>query len=81
VKSGGKVSLVIEPSFSLNEFVDYPNEVSKLFSEAGFREVGKVYLPRRSGESGARTNQTVSEMRGIKVLSSDCRELLTFQKA
>ncbi len=79
LKAGGKVSIVMEPAFSINEFIDYPNEVTVLFREAGFKQVGKVYLPRRSGEL-MNKSQGISEMRGIKVLSSDCREMLTFVK-
>ncbi|HMD14955.1 MAG TPA: hypothetical protein VKI62_10040, partial [Bacteroidota bacterium] len=80
LKSGGKVSMVIEPAFSVTEFIDFPNEMTKLFVETGFKQVGKVYLPRRSGESTNRGIQNISEMRGIRALTSDCRELLTFQK-
>ena len=81
VKSGGRVSIVIEPAFAVGEFIDYPAEVANLFREMGFKTIGKVYLPRRSGESVARSaQQGISEMRGIRILSSDCRELLTFQK-
>lgn len=80
LKSGGKVSIVIEPSFALTEFLDFPSEATQLFKEIGFRQVGKVYLPRRSGESITRGTQGINEIRGIRVLNSDCRELLTFQK-
>ncbi len=80
LKSGGKVSIVIEPAFTISDFIDFPNEVTHLFREAGFKQIGKVYLPRRSGESMARMSQTISEMRGVRMLSSDCRELLTFRK-
>src|SRR5512140_1646695 len=80
LKSGGKVSIVMEPAFAITEFIDYPAEVTVLFRELGFKQIGKVYMPRRSGESMSK-NQGISEMRGIKVLSSDCRELLTFQKS
>lgn len=80
LKSGGKVSIVVEPAFALTEFLDFPTEVAQLFRESGFKQAGKVYLPRRSSDGGNRTTQNVSEMRGIRVLSSDCRELLTFQK-
>ena len=80
LKSGGKVSIVVEPAFALTEFLDFPAESTQLFKEAGFKQVGKVYLPRRSGESMTKGSQNISEMRGIRVLSSDCRELLTFQK-
>jgi DNA modification methylase len=80
LKSGGKVSIVTESAFAVSEFLDYPQEVSLLLREMGFKQVGKVYLPRRSSESSSRSAQGIAEMRGIRVLSSDCRELLTFQK-
>lgn len=80
LKSGGKVSIVIEPAFALTEFLDFPAEATQLFKEVGFKQIGKVYLPRRSGESMTKASQGINEMRGIRVLNSDCRELLTFQK-
>jgi hypothetical protein len=80
LKPGGKVSIVVEPVFALSEFIDFPNEITYLFRELGFKPTGKVYMPRRAGDSLSKMSQTVSEMRGIRVLSSDCRELLTFQK-
>jgi DNA modification methylase len=80
LKSGGRVSIIIEPAFAGADFVDFPNEITRMFLELGFKQVGKVYLPRRSGESMSRTGQGIAEMKGIRVLSSDCRELLTFQK-
>ncbi len=80
LKQGGKVSVIVEPAFAVGEFLDYPHEVTQLCKEVGFKPLGKVYLPRRSSESGNRTGQGIAEMRGIKVLSSDCREMLTFQK-
>lgn len=80
LKSGGKVSVVVESAFAVREFLDFPFEISVLCRELGFKQVGKVYLPRRSGESMARNSQNLSELRGIRMLSSDCRELLTFQK-
>jgi len=81
LKSGGRASIVIEPAFAVGEFIDYPGEVAQLFREQGFKTIGKVYLPRRAGESMTRSaQQGISEMRGIRILSSDCRELLTFQK-
>ncbi len=80
LKQGGKVSVVVEPAFAVSEFIDYPSEVVQIFRDMGFKPVGKVYLPRRSSESTSRTGQGIAEMRGIRILSSDCRELLTFQK-
>jgi DNA modification methylase len=80
LKSGGKVSMVIEPAFAISEFIDFPNEITQLFKELGFKPIGKVYLPKRAGESISRSAQGLSEMKGIRALSSDCRELLSFQK-
>ncbi|MBI1806281.1 MAG: hypothetical protein HYR76_04420 [Ignavibacteria bacterium] len=80
LKSGGRVSIVIESAFAISEFIDFPYEITQLFKELGFKQIGKVYLPRRSGELMTRGTQGISEMRGIRMLSSDCRELLTFQK-
>ncbi|HUN65338.1 MAG TPA: DNA methyltransferase [Bacteroidota bacterium] len=81
LKPGGKLSVIAESAFAVSEFIDYPQELSVLLREMGFRQIGKVYLPRRSSESLSRSSQGIAEMRGIRVLSSDCRELLTFQKA
>jgi hypothetical protein len=78
--SEGRVSIIVEPAFTTTEFIDFPNEITTLFREAGFKQIGKVYLPRRAGELMTRTAQGISEVKGIRVLSSDCRELLTFQK-
>lgn len=79
LKSGGRASIVMEPAIAVGEFIDFPAEVTALFKEAGFKQVGKVYLPRRTSE-GSKGTQTVDEMRGIRLVSSDCRELLTYQK-
>jgi len=79
LKTNGRVSIVIEPSIAVGEFIDFPSEVSGLFKDAGFKQVGKVYLPRRSSE-GTKGTQTIDEMRGIRLVSSDCREMLTYQK-
>lgn len=72
LKKGGKVSLMVEPSMGL-EFIDFPTEVTLLMRDFGLKSVSKVYLPRR-GESGRRAEQ------GTRTMSSDCRELLTFEK-
>ncbi len=81
LKSGGKVSVITEPAFAMSEFLDFPNEITQMCKELGFKEIGKVYLPHRSGESMAKGGQGIAEMKGIRVLNSDCRELLTFQKS
>jgi DNA modification methylase len=80
LKAGGKASFIIEPTFMATEFLDFPNEITTLMRDAGFKQVGKVYLPRRAGETMSRTSAGISDMKGIHVLGSDCRELLTFQK-
>ncbi len=81
LKPEGKVSVVMETAHAGTEFIDFPFEITHLFCEAGFRQIGKVYLPRRAGEAMAKGIPGVGEMKGIRALSSDCRELLTFQKA
>ncbi len=80
LKSGGKVSIVMEPAFAGKEFIDFPAETTQLFKELSFKQVGKVYLPKRSSESSMRIAQGIAEVKGIRALSSDCKELLTFQK-
>jgi DNA modification methylase len=81
LKPGGRVSVVVEPAFTMTEFIDFPGELVQLFHDAGFKSVGKVYMPRRSGDSMSKGAQGISGMKGIRALSSDCRELLTFQKS
>jgi len=80
LKPGGRVSIIVEPAFAVSEFIDFPFEISQVFKELGFKQIGKVYLPKRAGESMAKGSQSISELRGVRVLGSDCRELLTFQK-
>jgi len=80
LKSGGKVSIVIESAFAGKEFLDFPNELTQLFKDQGFKEIGKVYLPKRTSESAMKIAAGIAEVKGIRALSSDCRELLTFQK-
>ncbi|MBI5215258.1 MAG: hypothetical protein HY960_05850 [Ignavibacteriae bacterium] len=80
LKSGGRVSIVCEPAFTPTGYIDFPNELVNLFKDAGFKQIGKVYLPAHSGESSNKTTQSVSDMKGVRMLNSDCRELLTFQK-
>jgi len=58
--------------------IDFPVEVSLVMKELGLSLVGKVYLPRRSDIARGRI---ISAHDGMKPLVSDCREMLTFQKA
>jgi hypothetical protein len=80
LKSGGKISIIIEPAFAGSDFLDYPSEVNQMFRDLSFKPVGKVYLPKRSGEGASKAARGIAEVKGTKALSSDCRELLTFQK-
>jgi hypothetical protein len=77
LKPGGKVSVVVEPAITSKGYLDFPFELTKLFSDLGLRVIGKVYLPRHS--SSGPKKLVSAEVR--KLLASDCRELLTFQKA
>ncbi len=78
LKNAGRVSIVMEPYLSVAGFLDLPLEVSTLFRENHFREIGKIYLPHRTGR--ATKMYGIAELKGMKFLLSDCRELLTFQK-
>jgi SAM-dependent methyltransferase len=80
LKPGGRVSIIMEAAFAGKEFIDFPSEVTTLFKEIGFHHVGKVYLPKRTSESAMKIAQGIQEIKGIRALSSDCKELLTFQK-
>ncbi len=48
LKIGGKVSVVVAPDAGEAGVADYPFEVQRMFTDAGFRIAGKVYLPTRS---------------------------------
>jgi len=78
LKKGGRASIVIEPYISAGGFLDLPIEVVTLFKENHFKEIGKVYLPHRLGRTSKMYG--IAEVKGMKFLVSDCRELLTFQK-
>ena len=80
LKPGGRVSVIVEPVFTATDFIDFPQELMVLFREFKFHPVGKVYLPHRTGEAMRRFTRMATEIKGMKVLTSDCRELLTFQK-
>ncbi|HLX13366.1 MAG TPA: hypothetical protein VKS81_11190 [Bacteroidota bacterium] len=80
LKSGGRASIIIESANVGSDFIDFPGEVGQMFRDAGFKLAGKVYLPRRAGENAAKASRSISEIKGTRSLSSDCRELLTFQK-
>jgi DNA modification methylase len=74
LKKGGRVSLIIEPTIVGMEVIDFPVEVTNLMKEFGLKQIGKVYLPRRTEYSkGVRVG-------GEKSMVSEIREILTFEK-
>lgn len=74
LKKGGRVSIILEPTIG-SEFIDFPFEISAMMKEFGLKPIDKVYLPRKSDGSTRR-----AEVLGKKIMLSDCRELLTFEK-
>jgi hypothetical protein len=77
LKSGGRVSIIVEASIGGFGVIDFPFEVSMVMKELGLSSVGKVYLPRRTDAAKVRA---VTQSEGVRPMSSDCREMLTFQK-
>ncbi len=73
LKQAGRVSMIIEPTIVGNEMIDFPGEVSNLFKEFGLKQIGQVYMPRRSDSSKANKF-------GEKAMVSEIREILTFEK-
>jgi hypothetical protein len=78
LKPGGRVSIIVEASIGGFGVIDFPFEVSLVMKELGLSSVGKVYLPRRSDATKVRA---VTQTEGVRLMNSDCRELLTFQKS
>ena len=74
LKKGGKISILVE-SAPGSEFIDYSMEVSQIMRDFGLQPFGKVYIMKRSESGRKQGEQTVGKM-----MASDCRELLTFQK-
>jgi SAM-dependent methyltransferase len=77
LKSGGRLSIIVEASIGAYGVIDFPYEVSAVARDHSLKQIGKVYLPRRV-EAG---KKTVVSSEGLRPMSSDCRELLTFEKA
>ncbi len=77
LKPGGRLSIIVEMMSGAFGIVDFPFEVTQLANELGMAQVGKVYLPRRGETVKPRTQTQNEKMRG---LTSECRELLTFEK-
>jgi DNA modification methylase len=74
LKKGGKVSIILEPTLG-SEFIDFPFEVSMVMRDFGMKPIGKVYLPRKADVAVRR-----ADVVGKKIMASDCREMLTFEK-
>ena len=66
----------VETSTGSFGVIDFPFEVSILMKELGLTIIGKVYLPRRTEIAKVR-----AQTDGLRPMSSDCRELLTFEKS
>jgi hypothetical protein len=58
--------------------IDFPAEVTNLAKELQLEVSGKIYLPKRGDSGKARVPVSGGKAAG---LTSDCRELLTFEKA
>ena len=76
LKPGGRLSIIVEASTGPFGTIDFPYEVSTVARENGLKQIGKVYLPRRSDSAKRATVSTD----GLKPMSSDCRELLTYER-
>jgi len=76
LKPGGRVSILVECSTGSFGTIDFPFEVTTAAREVGLKQIGKTYLPRRSDS----TKRIVMSDEGIKPMTSDCREMLTFEK-
>lgn len=78
LKPGGRVSVVVEAVQGEFGVIDFPHEVTSLMKELGLKQIGKVYLPKRSEAGRPRTHTDATT---LKPMSSECRELLTFEKS
>ena len=74
LKKGGRVSLIVEPTIAGMEVIDFPVEVTNLMKEFGLKQIGKIYLPRRTDSS---KNIRIG---GEKSMVSEIREILSFEK-
>ena len=76
LKPSGRLSAIVEASIGGFGMIDFPFEVSAVAREMGLKQIGKVYLPRRVDAA----RRAIVTIEGHKPMSSDCRELLTFEK-
>ncbi|MCL5020221.1 MAG: DUF1016 N-terminal domain-containing protein [Bacteroidetes bacterium] len=73
LKVGGKVSIITASQAGEAGVADYPYEVQRTFLDAGYKAVGRVYLPERTGKRYSNFER--------KPLVSEMAELITFQKS
>ena len=72
LKIGGRVSIVISSQIGEDGVADYPYEVERMYADANYKTVGKVFLPERSARKFNYFER--------KPLVSEMAEMLTFQK-
>jgi hypothetical protein len=77
LKVGGRLSILAEAVSGGFGLIDFPFEVSTLARELGFEPLGKVYLPKRGDAAKVRAHGAGDR---VKLLASECREMLTFEK-
>lgn len=80
LKSGGRVSIILEPYLTLSSFLDFPGRARNEFLQQGFRQIGKVYVANQTMRGGLSTAYMITESKRRNFMISDCRELLTFEK-
>jgi len=80
LKTGGRVSIILEPYLTQKFFLDFPSEARAKFLYQGFKQIGKVYLANQTMRGGLSTAHFVQECKKKSFMLSDCRELLTFEK-
>ncbi|MFB0556400.1 MAG: hypothetical protein ACETVW_00875 [Dehalococcoidia bacterium] len=80
LKSGGRVSIILEPYLTLSSFFDFPGRARNEFLQQGFRQIGKVYVANQTMRGGLSTAYMITESKRRNFMISDCRELLTFKK-
>ncbi len=76
LKPGGRVSVLTECSTGAFGTIDFPYEFTAVARESGLKQIGKVYVPRRTEV----IKRAITGNEGLKPMASDCRELLTFEK-
>jgi hypothetical protein len=68
----GKVSVIVAPQIGETGVADYPYEVERMYADANYKIIGKVFLPERS----TRRHNYFER----KPLVSEMTEMVTFQK-